>query len=69
MLLGSQNTLTKLKVKAKKLFEQGNTGLQVAKTVKANAAKPQLLRELFKVQVNVKNHVFKFSKSMLGTVE
>lgn len=66
---GSQKTLTKLKVQAKKLYEQGNTGLQVARTVKANAAKPQLLRELFKVQVDVKNHVFKFNRPMLGTVE
>jgi hypothetical protein len=48
-LSGSQKTLSKLRVQAKRLFEQGNTGLQVAKTVKANAAKPQIVQELFKV--------------------
>jgi len=68
-LSGTQKTLTKLKVQANKLYEQKNTGLQVARTVKANAAKPELLRELFKVQVHVKNHVFKFNRPMLGTVE
>jgi len=48
-LSGTWKTLSKLKTQAKIQFEQSNTGLQVAKTVKANAAKPQILRELFKV--------------------
>lgn len=48
-LSASRKTLVKLKVRAKKLLEKGDTALQVTKTVTANAAKPQILRELFKV--------------------
>lgn len=48
-MLGSQKTLTALKIKTKRRYEQGNTALQVDKIAKRNATKPEILRELFKV--------------------
>ncbi len=56
-LLGSKKTLSILKMKTKTLFKQSNTGLQVVKAVKGNATKPQILRELFKVQSEYKKNL------------
>lgn len=49
--VGTKKTLVNLKTQTQRLFEQGNTALQVQKIVKPNATKPQILRELFKVIV------------------
>ena len=51
MALGSQKTLTKLKVEVNTQVMENNLGIEVRKIVKGNATKPQIMRELFKVTV------------------